>query len=81
MPKYYRYNFDANAEQKRKGGSDWLRDVTGEWRRLRSWSAVDGEWKLSKTGLAYYKEFQSEWTISIPVHYIIAKPDDREVAE
>ena len=77
MPKYYRYNFPENPEQKRRGGSDWLKDVGGDWRKLRSWDSADGEWKLTKTGLAYYKHFQSEWTISIPVHYIIAKPNGR----
>ena len=77
--KYHKYNFPPEPETKRKAGSDWLKDVTGEWRKLRTWSAVDAEWKLTKTGLAYYKQFQSEWTISIPVHYLIAKPDDHEV--
>jgi hypothetical protein len=78
MPKYYRYNFPLNPEPTRKSGSDWLKDVTGEWRRLRSWSSVDGEWKLSKTGLAYDKEFQSEWTLSVPVHYILANQGMRK---
>ena len=68
MPKYYKYNFPAEPESKKKAGSDYLKDVNGQWRKLRSWSAVDAEWKLTKTGLAYYKEFQSEWTISIPIH-------------
>ncbi len=79
MPKYCRYGFPPEPEIKRKVGSDWIKDVKKEWRRLRSWNAVDSEWKLTKFGLAYYKEFQSEWVVRIPVHYMIAKPGDREV--
>ena len=80
MPKYYKYTFPDNPEIKRKAGSDWMRDVNNKWRKLRSWSAVDSEWQLSNLGKAYYKEHQSAWTISIPVHYLIAKPGDREVS-
>ncbi len=80
MPKYYKYTFPENPEIKRKAGSDWMRDVNNKWRQLRTWSAVDSEWKLSNTGKAYYKEFRSEWVVSLPVHYLIAKPNDREVS-
>ncbi len=61
MPKYYKYDFPPEPELKRKGGSDWIKDVKQKWRRLRGWSAVDGEGKLTKLGLAYYKEFQSKF--------------------
>ena len=80
MPKYGRFNFPPEPVITRKGGSDWITDVNGKKLRLRSWSAVDAEWKLSKLGLEYYKQFQSEWVVSIPCHHLIAKPGDREVS-
>ena len=79
MPRYHKYDFPAEPVITRRAGSDWITDVKGEKRKLRSWNAVDNEWKLSKLGHEYYKHFQSEWVVSIPCHHLIAKPGDREV--
>ena len=79
MPKYGRHEFPGEPEIKRTSGSDQIKDVKGKWHKLRTWSAADGEWKLSNLGHEYYKTFQSEFVVSLPVHHLIAKPGDREL--
>ena len=54
MPRYYKYDFPAEPEIKRTQGSDQIKDVNGKWHKLRTWSAVDAEWKLTKLGHEYY---------------------------
>ena len=50
-------------------------------RKLRSWDSAVSKWTLSKVGEDYYKEIGgSEWVVSIPCHYVIAKPNDEQVS-
>ena len=81
MPKQYgRFQFAENAEIKRRAGSDWMVDTNGKRKKLRSWDSAASEWKPTALGRAYYKHVGgSEWVVSVPCHYIIAKQDDKEV--
>ena len=78
MPKYGRFQFADNAEIKRSAGSDWIYDKSSNWRKLRGWDSAASKWNLTKAGEEYYGSIGgSEWVVSVPVHYIIAKPDER----
>ncbi len=60
--------------QKSSAGSDWIYDKNNKWRKLRSWDSAASKWKLSTAGEEYYGSIGgSEWVVSIPVHYVIAK--------
>ena len=77
MSKYKRFQFADNAEIKRRAGSDWLYDKNDRWRTLRSWDSAESKWTPAKVGEDYYGKIGgSEWVVSVPVHYIIAKPND-----
>ena len=81
MPKYGRFQFADDAEITRSAGSDWICDKRKQWRKLRGWDSAASKWKLTDVGKDYYKEHGgSEWVISVPVHYLIAKPNDKEVS-
>ena len=81
MPKYGRFQFADNAGIKRRAGSDWIYDKHNKWRKLRSWDSAASKWKLSKVGADYYGAVGgSERVVSIPVHYVIAKPNDQQIS-
>ena len=75
MPKIGRYQFPENPEIKRRSGSDWIKTTGGAWKKLRSWNSTVSEWKPTNLGKVYYKD-RSEFVVSIPCHYVIAKPKD-----
>ena len=78
MPTYGRYDFADNAEVMRKAGSDALKDKKGKWRKLRTWNASEGRWRLSLAGEAYYGEDGQELVVSVPVHMMILRKDGTE---
>ena len=80
MPKYGRFQFADDAAIKRRAGSDWIHDKSNKWRKLRSWDSAASRWNLTTVGKGYYGHIGgSEWVLSIPCHYVIAKPNDKTV--
>ena len=78
MPTYGRYDFADNAEVMRKAGSDALKGKKGKWRKLRTWNAGEGRWKLTLAGEAYYGTDGQELVVSVPVHMMILRKDGTE---
>ena len=54
-------------------------DKSKKLRKLRSWDSA-AQWNLTNVGKGYYGHIGgSEWVLSIPCHYVIAKANDKKV--
>ena len=76
MPR--RIQFEANAEIKRKGNTDYLKTDarSGDgWRPIRTFNSATGEWRLTALGKRYYADMEGlpEVVMRLPVVFDMYK--------
>ena len=58
------------AQLTRKGNADFLPTSKG-LRRVRTWQATAGQWRLTALGIRFFTGADSEYVISLPVRWNI----------